>query len=293
VTAGQFTRGNRVSTVLARKLGGELLRLRDEAGLTQPQAADSLSATAAKVAKMERGWVPFRDPDIRILCDLYGVTDVTAVARLLSLAKADRERRKAKGWWNQYPELRSLVEYVALEDIATSVRTWQGAFVPGLLQTPDYARALAVGNADWDDPDEIERFVEAKVARQARLTDGSPLSLWAVMGEGALRQLVGGREVMRVQLAHLVESSRLPHVKLQVVPFLAGSHPGMTSAFSLVSFAEPGAMDVVYMDTTSSTLWLESEADAARHNVTFERIARNGLALRDSVDLIERIRKEL
>ncbi|WP_371599269.1 helix-turn-helix domain-containing protein [Streptomyces sp. NBC_00564] len=293
MTAGQFTRGNRVSTVLARKLGGALLRLRDDAGLTQPQAAAALSATAAKVAKMERGWVPFRDPDIRILCDLYGVSDPRAVERLLNLAKTDRERRKAKGWWNQYPELRSLVEYVALEDIATSVRTWQGAFVPGLLQTPDYARALAVGNADWDDPDEIERFVEAKVARQARLADGNPLSLWAVVGEGALRQLVGGREVMRVQLAHLVESARLPHVKLQVVPFLAGSHPGMTSAFSVVSFAEPGAMDVVYMDTTSSTLWLESEADATRHNVTFERIVRNGLALRDSVDLIERIRKEL
>lgn len=293
MTAGQFTRGNRVSTVLARKLGGELLRLRDEAGLTQPQAAEALSATAAKVAKMERGWVPFRDPDIRILCDRYGVTDSKTVERLLSLAKTDRERRKAKGWWNQYPELRSLVEYVALEDISTGVRTWQGAFVPGLLQTPDYARALAIGNADWEDPDEIERFVQAKIARQARLTDASPLSLWAVVGEGALRQLVGGREVMRAQLAHLVEASGLPNIKIQVVPFLAGSHPGMTSAFSVVSFAEPGAMDVVYMDTTSSTLWLESEADAARHNTKFEQIARTGLALRDSVALIERIRKEL
>lgn len=267
--------------------------MREEAGLTQPQAAEALSATAAKVAKMERGWVPFRDPDLRILCELYGVTEGKAVERLLHLAKTDRERRKAKGWWNQYPELRSLVEYVALEDIATSVRTWQGAFVPGLLQTPDYARALAVGNADWEDPDEIERFVEAKIARQARLTDTRPLGLWAVVGEGALRQLVGGREVMRAQLAHLVEASRLPEVKVQVVPFLAGSHPGMTSAFSVVSFAEPGAMDVVYMDTASSTLWLESEADAVRHNARFERIARSGLALRDSVTLIERIRKEL
>ncbi|WP_406475708.1 helix-turn-helix domain-containing protein [Streptomyces sp. NBC_01615] len=293
MAAGQLARGNRVSTVLARKLGGELLRMRDEAGLTQPQAAAALSATAAKVAKMERGWVPVRDPDVRILCDLYGMADVKAVERLLNLAKTDRERRKAKGWWNQYPELRSLVEYVALEDIATGVRSWQGAFVPGLLQTPDYARALAVGNADWEDPDEVERFVEAKIARQARLTEGTPIDLWAVVGEGALRQLVGGREVMRVQLAHLVEASHLSNVKLQVVPFLAGSHPGMTSAFSVVSFTEPGAMDVVYMDTTSSTLWLESEADAARHNATFERITRNGLALHDSVALIERIRKEL
>ncbi|MFJ9904474.1 DUF5753 domain-containing protein [Streptomyces sp. NPDC101152] len=220
------------------------------------------------------------------------MADAKAVERLLHLAKTDRERRKARGWWNQYPELRSLVEYVALEDIATGVRTWQGAFVPGLLQTPDYARALAVGNADWEDPDEIERFVEAKVARQARLTDDRPISLWAVVGEGALRQLVGGREVMRAQLAHLVEAARLP-VRVQVVPFLAGSHPGMTSAFSVVSFGEPGAMDVVYMDTASSALWLESEADAARHNARFERIARSGLALRDSVTVIERIREEL
>ncbi|WP_406142440.1 helix-turn-helix domain-containing protein [Streptomyces sp. NBC_01089] len=279
--------------MLGRKLGGELLRLRDAAGFTQPQSAEALTATAAKVAKMERGWVPFRDPDIRALCDLYGVDDSATLARLLNLAKADRERRKAKGWWNQYPELRSLVEYVALEDIATGVRTWQGSFVPGLLQTPDYASALAVGNADWEDPDEIERFVEAKIARQARLTESKPLQLWTVIGEGALRQLVGGRNVMRAQLARIAEAATLPNVKVQVVPFLAGSHPGMTSAFSIVSFAEPGAMDVVYMDTTSSTLWLESEADAARHNVTFDRIVRNGLASQDSVTLIERIRKEL
>ncbi|GAA3012813.1 helix-turn-helix domain-containing protein [Streptomyces fulvorobeus] len=285
--------GNRSSTVLGRRLGSELLRLRDESGKTQQQAAQVISATNSKIVKMERGWVPMRDPDIRTLCEFYGLEDAKLVSRLLEVARLDRERRKAKGWWNQYPELRSLVEYVALEDIATGVRTWQGAFVPGLLQTPDYARALAVGNADWDDPEEIERFVEAKVARQARLADSNPLALWAIVAEGALRQLVGGREVMRAQLERLSEAAAEPNVTVQVVPFLAGSHPGMTGAFSVVSFAEPGAMDVVYMDTTSSTLWLESEKDAARHNVTFGRIARNGLAPRDSIALIGRIRKEL
>ncbi|WEH34646.1 helix-turn-helix transcriptional regulator [Streptomyces sp. AM 4-1-1] len=285
--------GNRTSTVLGRRLGSELLRLRDTSGKTQQQAAEVISATNSKIVKMERGWVPMRDPDIRTLCEFYGLEDHGAVDRLLEVARLDRERRKAKGWWNQYPELRSLVEYVALEDIATGVRTWQGAFVPGLLQSPDYARALAVGNADWDDPDEIERFVEAKIARQGRLVDSTPLVLWAIVGEGALRQLVGGRDVMRRQLEQLAEVAVKPNVTVQVVPFLAGSHPGMTSAFSVVSFAEPGAMDVVYMDTTSSTLWLESEADAARHNVTFNQIARNGLAPRDSIALIERIRKEL
>ncbi|MDJ0461964.1 helix-turn-helix transcriptional regulator [Streptomyces sp. H27-C3] len=285
--------GNRTSTVLGRKLGGELLRLRDASRKTQQQAAHVITATNSKIVKMERGWVPMRDPDIRALCEFYGVSDREIIERLLNLAKADRERRKAKGWWNQYPELRSLVEYVALEDIATGVRTWQGAFVPGLLQTVGYARSLAIGNAEWEDPEEVDRFVEARMARQARLTEDTPLDLWAVVGEGALRQLVGGRDVMRDQLTHLLAAAELPSVKLQVVPFLAGSHPGMTSAFSIVSFAEPGAMDVVYMDTTSSTLWLETEADSTHHSVAFDRIVRNGLAPRGSAALIERIRREL
>ncbi len=269
------------------------MRLRDAAGKTQQQAAQILSATGTKVVKMERGWVPMRDPDIRALCEFYGLTEAKEVGSLLSLAKLDRERRKAKGWWNQYPELRAMAEYVALEDVATSVSTWQLAIVPGLLQTPDYARALAVGNGVWDDVKEIEPFVEARMARQARLGGEQPLQLWAVLHEGVLRQLVGGRDVMRAQLEHLLDMARRPNVRLQVVPYLAGAHPGMTSAFTIVSFGEPGAMDVVHMDTTSSTLWFESESDAAHHNGTFDRIMRMGLATRSSASLIDGIRKEL
>ncbi|MEV6314089.1 helix-turn-helix transcriptional regulator [Streptomyces sp. NPDC051776] len=293
MTDSRENRGTPVSTVLGRRLGGELLRMREACGMRQPQAAEALTASVPKVAKMERGLVPMRDPDIRALCHLYGVADAKAVDRLLSLAKADRGRRKAKGWWNQYPALRSMVEYVALEDIATTVRTWQVAIVPGLLQTADYARALAVGNGAWHDPDEIEPFVESRLARQARLAGDNPLTLWAVLHEGALRQLVGGREVMRAQLERLLEVARQPNVKLQVVPFLAGAHPGMTSAFTVVSFAEPGAIDVVHMDTTSTTLWLESEADAAHHGGIFDRITRLGLAERSSTRLIDSIRKEM
>ncbi|MEU3655775.1 helix-turn-helix transcriptional regulator [Streptomyces sp. NPDC032161] len=291
--SGSGARGNRASTVLGRRLGGELQRMRLAAGMTQQEAAQYLSATATKVVKMESGWVPIRDPDIRALCQLYEADDSVKLDRLLALAAADRERRKASGWWNQYPQLQSMVEYVALEDIATGLRTWQLSIVPGLLQTADYARALAVGNGSWDDPDEIEPFVESRMARQARLTGERPLELWAVMGEGALRQLVGGRDVMREQLGRLLDVSRLPNVKLQVVPSLAGAHPGMTSAFTIVSFAEPGALDVVHMDTTSTTLWLESDTDADRHGILFDRVSRLALAQRNTVGLIEGILKEL
>lgn len=285
-------RGRTISTVLGRRLGGELLRMREECGLRQTHAAEALTASPAKVAKIERGQVPLRDPDVRALCHLYGQADELVIGRLLALAKADRERRKAHGWWNQYPQLAAMAEYVALEDIATNVRTWQLAVVPGLLQTPDYARALAVGNGHWEDPDEIEPFVESRMARQARLGGESPLELWAVMHEGVLRQLVGGRQVMRGQLGHLLDVGRQPNVKLQVLPYLAGAHPGMNSAFTIVSFTEPGALDVVHVDTTSSTLWLESNTDADRHNVLFDRVTRLSLAQRNSVSLIEGILKE-
>lgn len=286
-------RGRTITTVLGRRLGGELLHMRESCGLRQMQAAEALTASVTKVAKIERGQVPMRDPDVRALCHLYGQNDEAVIGKLLALAKADRERRKAHGWWNQYPQLQSMVEYVALEDIATNIRTWQLAIIPGLLQTPDYARALAVGNGHWEDPDEIEPFVESRMARQARLDGESPLELWAVVHEAALRQLVGGRDVMRAQLEHLLGLARRPNVKLQVLPYLAGAHPGMTSAFTIVSFTEPGALDVVHVDTASSTLWLESNTDADHHNGLFERLTRLGLAQRNSVRLIDGILKEM
>lgn len=284
--------GNRASTVLGRRLGGQLLLLRDAAGKTQQEAAQVLSATATKIVKMERGWVPVREPDIRALCAFYGQDGPEVVGALLDLARLDRERRKAKGWWNQYPVLRSQAEYFALEDIATSIRTWQLTTVPGLLQTPDYARALVVGNGAWRNLAEIESFVEARMARQARLGGEAPLHVWAVVQENVLRQLVGGRAVMRGQLEHLLDMARLPHVEIQVLPYSAGAHPGMTSAFSVVSFAEAGALDVVRADTVSTSLWLESETDAAQHLAIFDRITHLGLAQSNSMRLIESILKE-
>lgn len=283
----------RTSTVLGRKLGGELLRMRDAAGRTQAEAAEALSATATKVVKMERGWVPVRDPDVKALCELYGVDDRALIGGLLELARADRDRRKAHGWWNQYPELRAQVEYVALEDVATRVRTLQVALVPGLLQTPDYAQALHVAAGLWDDPDEIERYVEARIARQERITGDRPIQLWAVIAEGALRHEVGGREAMCAQLDHMLKLTKLPNVKVQVLPYRAGAHASMAGAFTVMSFAESGAMDVVHLDTPSSTLWLESEQDTAHHAAIFDRVARQALAQTDSRSLIRRVIEEM
>ncbi len=279
--------------MLGRRLGGQLLLLRDAAGKTQQEAAQVLSATATKIVKMERGWVPVREPDIRALCTFYGQDDNEAVEALLNLAKLDRERRKAKGWWNAYPALRDMAECVALEDVASSVRTWQQAVVPGILQTADYARAVAMGNGAWEDPAEVEPFVESRMARQSRLVGEAPLQLRAVLHESVLRQLVGGRAVMRAQLGHLLEQAGRPNISVQVLASSAGAHPGMNCSFSIVSFDGPGAVDVVHMDTSSANVWLESESDATHHRDIFGRIERLGLAQRNSVALIASILKEM
>ncbi|MFC9845210.1 helix-turn-helix domain-containing protein [Streptomyces sp. NPDC060223] len=286
---------NRASTVLGRRLGGELLRLRDAAGKTQQQAAESISATNTKIVKMERGWVPMRDLDIRVLCEFYGAEDHKAVGRLMELAKLDRERRKAKGWWQHSPHPGTLSEYIALEDVASRVRSWQLSLVPGLFQTAEYARSLIVteGVGVWEDPDEIERLVEIRMRRQARLHDPRPLQVYAVIWEAALRQLIGGPNTMRAQLEQLLEVTKLPNVRLQVVPYRAGGHPCISGPFTIISFAENEAVDVVHADTIASTVWVENEAESAAYSMFFERTARLSLAPHDSVLLIDTIRQEI
>ncbi|MEV6578114.1 helix-turn-helix transcriptional regulator [Streptomyces sp. NPDC051582] len=283
--------GNRVSTVLGRRLGGELNRLRTAAGKTQLQAAREITATATKIVKMESGWVPMRDPDIRVLCEFYGVTDEQVVGGLLDLARLDRERRKAKGWWRQVPSMGSLAEYVAMEDIATRIRTWQPALIPGLLQTADYIRALGVSSESWQHPDEIEVLVTSRIKRQARLWDDKPLEFHAIVWEAALRQRIGGPEVMCGQLNHLLDMAKRPHVHVQVLPFRVGSHHAVASGFSIVSFDEPGALDVGYSEGIATTVWVEGADGNEAYARAFDRVSRMSLSPHDSLNLIEAIGK--
>ncbi|MFD5780210.1 DUF5753 domain-containing protein [Streptomyces sp. NPDC126933] len=288
---GSAQQGNRASTVLGRRLGRELLRLRETADKTQQQVARVISATNSKIAKMERGWVPMRDPDIRAMCEFYGVHDPKVLGRLLELARLDRERRKAKGWWQHSPQAGALAEYIAMEDVARRLRTWQLSLIPGLFQTSEYARSLAVSDGVWEDPDDIERIVEVRMKRQARLVGDNPLEVYAVVWEAALRQQVGGPRVMRNQLEHLLEVAQLPNVRLQVMPFQSGGHPCVVGSFNIVSFAETEAVDVVHTDTIVSTVWVENDEEGAVYSSFFDRTARLSLAPKDSVTLIDSICK--
>ncbi|WP_411142598.1 helix-turn-helix domain-containing protein [Streptomyces sp. x-80] len=275
--------GNSTSTVLGRRLGRELTQLRTAAGMTQTQAAKRLTASTTKVAKMEGGWVPVRDPDIRALCDLYNVDDPAVVGGLLELARIDRERRKAKGWWNDAPFSPPMKEYAILESAARAIKTWQVAFIPGLLQTSGYVRAL--------NPD--DHFVTARLARQRRLVDDPPLRLNAIVYEAVLRNLVGGTDVMREQLEHLAAEAQRPNLSIRVLPFSAGAQLGMGCGFSLISFADPGAMDVVYVEIPRTPLWIEGGEEASHHGELFEKIAQQALSESDSRAFISNLGKEL
>lgn len=291
--SGRRANGNRVSTVLGRRLGGELQRLRVAAGKTQREAAGVLSATQTKVVKMESGWVPMRDPDIRALCDLYGVADDKALAGLLALAKTDRERRRVKGWWNDTPTLATQVEYIAMEDAAVRIRQWQVALVPGLFQTPEYTRALGIASLAGEDLDWIEDVVTGRAKRQQRLYDDTPLRIHAVIWEAALRQMVGGPGVIARQLAHLCHLTERPNVHIQVLPFRVGANAGIGGPFTVLSFGEDEAVDVVHMDAPRSTIWVENAEESAEFATVFNHLVKVSLSPHDSALFMQDVAKEV
>jgi hypothetical protein len=293
VTERQEGQNGRESTVLGRRMGGELLTLRTAAGMTQGRAAQALTASTGKIAKIEGGWVPVRDPDIRALCDLYGVEDPKITGGLLELARIDRERRKAKGWWNDFANLGDMREYVSLESAATALRAWQLSFIPGLLQTPAYIRALVRGGSPRPRPDSGDQLIASRLARQTRLTGNAPLRLWAVIHECALLHRVGGDDVMREQLTHLALASQKPNITVQVLPFARGEHAGMDGAFNIMSFAEPGAMDVAYVEIPFTRLWVEGGEVVAQYDELFATLAGRALPESESATFIEAITKGL
>jgi hypothetical protein len=293
VAGEQSVQGNRVSTVLGRKLGGELLSLRTAAGLTQGQAAKAITASTGKVAKMESGWVPMRDPDIRALCTLYGANDPATVGGLLELARIDRERRKAKGWWNDVALSSAMKQYAPLESVATAIKSWQVSFIPGLLQTAGYVRVVRRSWLPDEPPDEAEKFVASRMARQWRLSGESPLSLQVVIPEAALRIPAAHSEMLREQLESLLDWGERPNITVQVLPFSTGFVLGLTGSFNVLSFGEPGAMDVVYVESSHSHVWVEGGDGAAAHVRIFEKTAQRALSEPDTRAFIEALIKEL
>jgi hypothetical protein len=248
-------------TVQRLVLGGHLRRLREEAGLTTERAALSIRGSHSKISRMEHGRVGFKERDIADLLTLYGVGPGEEREALIGLAR----EANTPGWWQGYSDiLPHWVEpYFGLEAAASSIREYELQFVPGLLQIEDYARGvIRLGNLPSEE--EVIRRTQARISRQEILRRENPPKVWAVLDEGALRRSIGGPDVMRAQLEHLIEMCDHPAVTLQVLPFSAGAHRAMGGPFTILRYTEPDLRDVVYIEQLTSALYLDkpTEVDA-------------------------------
>jgi hypothetical protein len=281
----------RVPAVRRRRLGEELRRLRDLAGLTSGEAARMAGWHQSKVSRIETGRSSVRAEDVTVLLDVYAVRDRALRDLLGTLAEGGHQR----GWWHEFRDVLPVEyrDFITLETGASRARSMENSVVPGLLQTYDYALALTGEVMPQLDRRALEALVDVRVARQAVLHQDPPLELWAVLDEAVLRRGVGGREVMAGQLRKLEQAAGLPQIRLQVLPFTAGGHIGLTNSFVIFSFPPIGDLDVVVVDHLTSTLYVDRKEDIEAYSAAFAGLRARALSEEESVAMIAGIRAEM
>ena len=257
-------------TVLRILLGGQLRKLREARGVSREDAGWEIRSSGSKISRMELGRVGFKERDVSDLLNLYKVADEVERDALLSLAR----QANNPGWWHRYGDVLPswFQSFLGLEAAATLIRAYEVQFIPGLLQTSDYARAVVLLGHDGAPADEVERRVNLRMDRQQVLTRADAPQLWVVVDEAALRRPIGGPTVMREQVAYLIEASKLPNVTVQVIPFQAGGHAAAGGAFTLLRFPDQDLPDVVYMEQLTSALYLDKRDDVDHYAALMERL---------------------
>ncbi|GAA4129804.1 helix-turn-helix transcriptional regulator [Actinomadura keratinilytica] len=258
-------------TVARMLLGARLRALREERGVSRAEAGELIRGSESKISRMETGRTGFKERDLADLLTLYGVTDEAERAVLLALA----EQAGTPGWWQPYHELipQWYETYLGLEQSAEVIRCHESHVVPELLQTPDYARAV-IALTHGDEPAEtVERRVELRMRRSLMLERSRPPHLWVMIDEAVLRRPFGGAEVMREQLRHLAEMSRLPHVTVQVMPFAAGGYPGVGGPITLLRQSEAELPDVVYLARPNGAEYVDKPEDVEAFRHTLNQMA--------------------
>jgi transcriptional regulator with XRE-family HTH domain len=246
-------------TVLRILLGARLRSLREARGISTEDAGYEIRGSHSKISRMELGRVGFKERDVADLLALYGVEDPEERGPLLRLAR----EANSPGWWHRYGDVLPdwFETYVGLEGAAALIRTYEVQLVPGLMQTEDYAAAV-VRLAYADAPEEeVRRRVGLKMTRQERFRGSDAQMLWAVLDEAVLRRPLGGREVMRAQIRHLIDLAARPDVTLQVVPFGEVENAAPGRPFTVLRFAEPSMSDVVFIEYLTSALYLDKPSD--------------------------------
>ena len=271
-------------------LGAQLRRLRETAGISAEKAGYEIRASRSKISRMETGRVGLKPRDVEDLLTLYGVTSEPQRDKVVALAR----RSRSPEWWAKYHDILPdwFETYLGLESAATSIRSFEMQFVPGLFQTEDYARAVTNLGHQTAPPDAIERRVGLRLKRQHLLTRAAPPRIWSVIDEAVLRRPIGGPAVLRAQLEHLIEAAAMPQVTLQVVPFARGGHAGASGSFTILRFTEQDLLDVVYVEQLTSALYLEQRADVEHYLEVMDQLSTEALTPADTVGFIEQIAKE-
>jgi len=272
----------RSPTVRRRELGALLRALRLEKGLTVEQAAERLMVSMSKLSRIETGHGAATPRDIRDLCDLYGVTDEAERERMMALAREGKQQ----AWWQSYDL--GYATYVGLETEAVAISAFQSSVVHGLLQTADYARAGHEGAMPLLSLDQIEKQIEAKLTRQRILTRDNPPRFTVVLDEAALHRVVGGRQVMAAQLAKILDTSALPNIVVQVLPYEVGAHPAVESNFTIVELPTP-TPGVVFVEGLIGSTYLERDEDLTRYRIIFRKLESIALSPKGSLDLIRKL----
>ena len=276
-------------TVRLRRLSAELRRLRASAGLTREDVTEKTGINEATLYRIETARVRPQRRTLIGLLDLYEVSEPQRSEALALLADAGKE-----GWLR--PDHSDLPEeyttYMSFEAEARAVRNYESLFIPGLLQTEDYARAVIKGVLPMAGNTEIEQRVRARIERQEVLTKDEPLRLWAIIDEAAVRRVVGGPSVTAAQTEHLLRMMNEAHVTLQLIPFSAGAHPGMPGSFVLMDFAEVEDPEIIYIDSLAGDLFLEAEADLRRYRELFDNLRAVALAPDQSARMIATLVKQ-
>lgn len=277
-------------TVRSRRLGTALRQYRQDAKLDQPQAAEIIASSQARVSRLESGHVTARVIEVRLLLDAYGVTDPEVRAKLEELAKHSKNR----GWWLEHAEhLRpDYMDHIALEDDATYIREWQQVLVPGLLQTPAYTEAVIQTSPDYMAPERVAQMVKVREARQAKIEEGGA-TYSAIIWEAVIAHPLVSVEVHREQLSAILEVGKRKNVTVQVLPFSVGALATVTSAFSTFSFDSEPTAQAVALENLRGTSVLEGPEDLTAYANMYDLLRSSALAPDASAKLIRGVLRSL
>ena len=275
-----------------RRLRTELRKARQAKELTQEQTAREMDWSLSKIIRIETGATGISPRDLKALLRLYGVTDSEHVDAFLALARAARERP----WWSAYRDVAppSLLQLIECESAAAVIRQFETMFVPGILQTEDYAQAVIQDYYDErPSSDKLRALVELRVRREELLDRANPPPFQFVLDEAAVRRLVGGSRVMQRQLRRLIELADVPHITVKLIPFSAGLHPGMKGPFEIIELTDPTDRDIVFLESSHGDIFSDNPEDTLTYRENFERLVRAALGPRDSIERLTGIADEM